>query len=658
MSPAAAHSQGAPAPDSLAATVDSLAAGASAGRGLPVDSLAASIDSLAAGGSPADSLASRRSPPAQFWWDETRVLAMLGGGASPLLDRGLEPHSSAITFADLLAHESALWVDRAGVLGAWEVPAQISSGVERLSLWSGGMRVGGAGTPEAVITAVTPLQTGRAYLLAPDPILDPLGEAGDGLLWVEEPSRAWSKTPSAVRLTEGPTGAASQDLELGRVAGDWRAFGAYGHFRSDGRPLWLSPRYSLSRYQDIELSIDRATSWSGWQLKGWNRSSRSALVETGKLDWSAKQLTLQGIIHPQGGWSGQVAVDFVNDELRWLATDRTHARRSSTARAVGRLEIPAGSWHLLFSGGAQAVGVKLDRAPYLVDEDAAGAGFGAGLRRDGERASFLADAGIADSWQGGARGRGHLLLLVRPGGALTLGIEGWTDELAPFVPRADGDFSALLDEGILLPGGLSVGDGEARRATHGEARASLAWGKSRVEAGAFFRRLENAIGLDPEQAASLAPGLRDTLALANDSSADIAGARAELEIHFPLGLRAFGSGRVIASPAADELPLYTARYQGRAGLSLGRLLFKGDLYLEGRLVGLFRDSWTTPYGALPSFERLDGEIVGTVMGQAHFFLATRNLLNDDQASATVVDGQWMTLPFRNTELGLEWHFVN
>ena len=637
------------APPRQPSAVDSLAA-----PGIPDSSRAFAPDSL---GPPVLAGAG----PARVWWDAAWPRTLLPEtGAALLLDRGKQPRSAALTFSDLLWRETSLGVDRAGAPGAWEILSRIGSGVERLSLWSGGTLIGGVATPEAAANAMTPLQAGRIYFSQPEPFLDPLGSGGDGLIWIEEPAREWTKSPSATRLTEGPSAAATQDLELGRQMGPWRLFAAYGHFSSEGRPFWVSPRYSATRYQDARISIDRSTGWAGWRLQASDRASRSVIEDSGKLHWQAQQLILQGLMRPSEWLTAQVGLERQNDFLRWADEDAVDRRRGGATRAVARLGLTQGPWTFLVSGGAEAVDLTLQRDPFAVEKEGAfGSGVAIGIERKGAKHAWLVDVGHAAPWWGDAHLRGHALLSASLGSALRFAMEGWSDELAPFVPRLDGDQGALLDEGILLPGGELVEEWPLRRVAHGEGRFELAVGGSRLRAGSFLRRLEHALGTDPDEAGELEPGARDSVSAATlDESLDLAGAFGDLELGLPLGLRVFGGGRVLFQPEAADLPPLTARYEGRAGLALGRRLFKGDLYLEGRALAFFRDRWTTPYGEVPAFERVDLEILGTVMKQGHFFLATRNLLNEEQPSATYVNGQWMSLPFQHTELGVEWHFFD
>ena len=618
---------------------------------VPPGAAGASADSLPPAGIPG-------APRARIWWEDGWALGRLPSPAARLLvDRNVTRRSSALTFSDVLWNETSLGVDRAGVHGAWEIPYRIGSGVERLSLWLGGASASGAGIPEAGLPLTSPLHVGRVSFVAPDPFLDPLGGGGDGLIWAEEPLLDWSRSSSGVRLTEGPTAAASQEIFLGRETGPWRLFGNYGHFSSEGRPVWLFPRYSGIGEQNARLALDRAMGGSGWRLQVSNRVGKTVLEGNRKFAWEAREILAQGLVHV-AGLSGQVSLGRTNDGLRWEDGGENDRRLGHTTRALARLAAPLGSWSLLFAGGGEIVDLRLKRAPYDVDlKSAAGKGASVGFTREGARGALLVDAGWVDPWWGKAHARGHALVSIAPLPRLRATVEGWTDELAPFIARADGDPRALLDEGVLRTAGERVDAGPLRRVTHGEARCDFAAGGSRVEAGAFVRRLEHALGTDPAQAALLAPAERDLVdPVTLEGSLQLTGVFGEAEIGLPYGLRLFGDGVLLVDPAAGALPAFTSRAHGRGGVAWAFNLFRGDLFFEARLLGLYRDAIRTPYGELDALGRLDGEIEGTVMRQAHVFLATRNLLNDDQPSLTYTEDGWMLMPFQHTEIGVEWHF--
>ncbi|MFH1143338.1 MAG: hypothetical protein V1774_02190 [Candidatus Eisenbacteria bacterium] len=602
----------------------------------------------------------RAAPAALVWWDGTWALRCLPAGASQLLvDRRESPRSSALTFSDLLGEAGGLEVDRAGAHGAWEIPHRLGSGVERLSLWSEGSQLGGVAIPEANPTLVSVLHTGRVDLLAPDPFLDPLGSGGDGLIWTESPIDDWSRSASAVRLTEGPTGAATQELYFGRQAGPWKVFASYGHFSSEGRPFWLSPRYSWMQNQNVVLSLDRAASWSGWRLQVSDRGGRNVLEDNRKLVWQAREIQVLGQIRAAPGLTAQIALGRREDFVIW--EDGSESRREGDAtHAMVRLSTSRGSWGFLFSGGAETVDLDLNRDPFRIEErDKVGGGVSVGVQQTGAHHAWLLDAGWAAPWWGEDHLRGHGLFTLFPEGRLRFVAEAWSGASAPFVARVDGDPDALLDEGVLLPGGERVSDQPLRRIRHGEGRLEIASGGLRLRAGGFVRDQDHALAVDPDLAEWLVPGVRDAVALAQlEGPLRLTGGCGSFELLLPLRFRIFGAGRLLVEPAADELPPMTARYEGHAGLALGLRAFGGDLFLEGRLIGILRDRLTTPYGELPVYERLDGEIHGTVLGRAHFFIAVRHLVDDEQASVTFVDGEWMSAPFQHTELGIEWHFVD
>ncbi|MCK4413913.1 MAG: hypothetical protein KAY32_10230 [Candidatus Eisenbacteria sp.] len=647
-------------PDSLAALRDSLAAGGEVGTW--ADSLAAGADSAALGAADALARAAGDSLDARprRWWDAGWALRQLPAVArQPLLEQGAPRHSTSMLLSDALWREAPIGVHRSGNHGAWDLPYCISPGLDRLSLWLAGQPTSGPGIPEALTHTLSPLPIGELSYLAPDPWLDPLARGGDGMLWAAEREEPWQEAPSAVRISEGPGGAAAEELYLGRRNGPWGFTAAYAHSHSDGRPFWVMPRYSYSRYQNIRLTLDRATPDAGWRVAAADRTGRTVLEEAVKLYWQTQELSLQGQFAERDWLTVELALTRRNDLLRRWGPAGMARRRSRSTEGVVRMAANRGSWSLLLVGALAGVDVTLERDSFYVAREAQPEiGTAVGVARRGEVVTLVATGGWSDPWWGKEHLRGHVWVGLEPVRGVRLSFDGWMGATTPFVPRLDGDFAALLDESILLPGGVEATGVPLRRVRHGELGLTLGTAARSVSVGGFVREVEGAIGLDPAQALLLGPAEREAQRLAAlTGEARLAGLSGRGDLKLPLGLRIYGDGLLFIRPERELLPVLTARYEARAGAALGFALFRGDLFLEGRLLGLFRDRWVTPAGEAPRFERYDGEIHATVLRRAHLFMATRNLRNEEHFSASYVDGEWMTLPFQSTEIGLEWHFL-
>jgi hypothetical protein len=243
-------------------------------------------------------------------------------------------------------------------------------------------------------------------------------------------------------------------------------------------------------------------------------------------------------------------------------------------------------------------------------------------------------------------------------GGLRLAVEAWQTASAAFTPRLDGDGEALLESGFWNPGGAAEGEPGARETRHAEVRLASGHGERSLRIGYAVREIDALLGVDPELAGLLAPELRgdepwDALA----GSLRCRATYAALRLPLVLGARIGADGLLLLAPEAERLPVLMPRYRARVVFALVQHLFQRDLRLEGRLIGQFRDTWMTPRGETPRLERFDAEIHATV-GRAHIFFGFRNLENDVDPSATHADDAWMPLPYRSTEAGVEWHFLD
>lgn len=567
--------------------------------------------------------------------------------------------SSGMQLSDLLARESGLGILSSGCHGAWDLPYTVSPGTERLTLGFAGLAVAGPAVPEASLAMLSPLALERLMRVAPDPLVDPLAGGQDGILWGEAIDLAGSSPRSAVRLTEGPSGAATEDLVIGRQAARGAWWGSYAHSRSDGRPAWIQPRYTRTEAQNLTLHLDRASRLGPLALDASDRTGRFLLTENGKLEWQAQYVSGGWQYVPSESLTGELRLTRRNDGLHAWGAGGSTIRRTTSTDAVARARLQRRGIRLAAAAGAERVDLYFrEEAGASLEESRSGMGLAIGGTVEGQRGVMHVTAGWTSPWWGEGHGRVHLVGAMPIGGALSAELEGWNATTTPFVPRAEGDENALLEEGVLVPGALEAQDGPWRRVAHAETRLRISGADRRGSLGLFVRRLRDAIGTDPDLAAALRPDRRDTVGVAALlGRATLAGVRVACRIGLPYGARIEGDANFVLSPARDRLPLLTAREEGRAVLAIGRGFFRNDIRLEGRLVARGRGRWMTPYGTSPGYVRWDAEVRGA-KGAASFFFALRHLTDETQDSGTYVDGAWMPMPYRSSQIGVEWHFTN
>jgi hypothetical protein len=597
--------------------------------------------------------------PANPWRADWALAWMPGAACDTLLTREALFRSSTLPLSEALARESHLGLLSSGCTGALDLPYTISPGIERLSSWLDGAPTAGGAIPEAMLQTLSPLGLQEMLRLAPDPFLDPLGASRDGMLCGRSLDLAGATPLSAVRLTQGPGGAATEDFLLGRQGAQTRWWGAYAHSRSDGRPVFIHPRYSLTGFQNLALHYDRDAPYGPAGADVSDRAGRLVLEGIGKLVWQAQRLSGAWQLTPGDSLAGELRLTRRVDRLLWFRPSGETIRRTISNEALLRATIHRGRATLLFAAGGERVSLHY-REPGHAGEDGAHTGLGVamgGVLR-GREGVVHATVGWTAPWWGSAHGRAHIVGSAPLGPRMSAEAEAWAGSDAAFVPRLEGDENALLEEGVVLPGSLAARTAPLRRVVHGELRLRARAGAQQASAAFFARRLTRAIGVDPADAAGLAPGERDALGYAAlAGSVTLTGGRVAWKIALPLGGRLDGEANLLLSPGRARLPVLTARESGRVSLSFARALFQGDLLAEVRLVGQWRGRWLTPYGERPALARWDAEIHGT-KGPAHFFFALRHLANGAQDSGTYGEGEWMPLPFRSSQIGIEWHFAD
>jgi hypothetical protein len=639
----------------------------SAGSDPAADSLAAPDsaavpDSLTLPDSSAvpDSAAATVRPP--LWWRRDWLLAELGQAAGePVVRRSELFRSSAGLFSEVLERHTSLGLHRAGSPIAWDLPYDLGPGVERLSLWLDGSTTMGPAVNEAQCQTLSPLLLSEVRYLAPDPFLDPLGAGGDGMVWTSSQEPAWDEVPSQVRFTEGVGRSGTEDVLYARQIGAWRTLASYAHASTEGRQYYPNgiQRYGNAGFQNLRFEIAPGFSTMAPHLTVSDRTGKYTLYGNRKLLWSSTELTT-GVQLPWGTErTAQIGLAGRSERLQWWGPTDSGRREAWSVGASAHTALPVGPARLLFASAYERVRLRL--STYVAGDstwDADGMGIALGWRWGmgaGPR-GVTATVGWTDPWWTRGHGRARLVLVQRLAPTADLSVEAWTGRASVFIPRLEPDGDALLREGLHLLGEEPAPDGPVRRLYHVELGSCWRPGSGRLAAAVFARRIEDALGLDPDEAGNLLLDARTRESLMTSlGEATLMGARLQGRVPIAWGFRVEGAVTAVLDPPADRLPVLLSPYHGRAGVFLMRRVFKGDLELELGGSALGQGEWQTPQGAVPARVQFDAEIRALFLERALLFVQIQNLTDEFFESATY-DGSWGSLPFRSSTIGFEWHF--
>ncbi len=642
-----------PPADSLRVSADSLTVSADSLGGLP-DSLAA----IAFG----DSAAALEAPRAGLWWRaDYRLARTTAGTPRPAATRAELTRSSAMYFSELIEAESPLGLFAAGSPGAYDTPYAWGPGTDRFSFCLAGQATAGAGVPEGLSHTLSPLLSEAVFIVHPDPVFDPLGQGSDGAIYASLPDHVPQRTPSAFRLTEGPSGSGTEDLILARRVGAWGVQGSYAHANAAGRYL-----YDVTKFQNLYLAVDRAESWGGLRAVAAGRHGQVNIENHRKLLWEAEQLSVGGQWLSSTTYDAELVIERRNDLTRWWSVDENIRRRSTSTGAtlIGR-RIFLGTGEALASIGIEHTQMSYGRRHVREQNwSRTGMGLAMGWVHATGPWSYRAAVGYSDPWWQSGHLRAHLDVAYEPGTVWGGFARAWSGGTQQFVPRAEPDGVAALERGLFFPGGEDASTGGLRRVTELVVGMRLRAGPLRLETGPEWRRIENGIGLRGDQAARLVPADRESLQ--SDqllSDADLWAWQGSGRIDLLYGFALEGSGRVMLTPRTfAELPVFQPGERGQVSLVAEGSVFRGDLLWQGVATVVYTGSRTSPYGELPEHARLDLEGRGRIR-DASFFMALHNALGDPSApgdwgeSATYDDG-WMPLPGRGYRMGIEWHFLD
>ncbi len=632
------------------------AAGDSLATGVALDdSLAtAAADSGAAPDSVAVGGKERR------WWDESWAPRLIGDWAEPpAIDRGQLYRTSAMLFSQALQQHTRLGLHEAGSHIAWDLPYAIGPGIERQSLWLNGSPTTGESIGEAHAHTVSPLLLEEVRLLAPDPFLDPLGDAGDGMIWTRTQTPDWEEIPSHFRLTEGIGESSTEDIFFARETGVWRAAGSYAHAHTEGRqytPLGLR-RYRDGSFENLLVQVDRAMSSAGLRVEGARRTGDYTLINNRKLLWESGQLWAGVQLEPRSELTGELRLNRRHERFQWWGPEDSGRRRTGATEVYGRARLRALGAELYAALAYERVSHSLKT--FLTGDStwtSDGIGLAWGLRTGDDAQWASLTLGWTDPWWGGGHLRARLEAQRILSDRMALGLRAWTGESPVFIPRLEPDGDALVREGLHLPSQVDSETGPVRRMIHAELDASLRWWGAKVAPALFVRRVTGALGLDPARGYLLLPEYRDDIRLQEElGDVTLAGGRVALDWPLRWGFRIEGHATALFDPALDALPVLVPAFHGEGTLLLEGRLFKNDLEYRLSLASRVQGEMHTPVGGVPARAQLDGEIHLIFLERAHLFLTFRNLTDEWFESATYDDG-WGALPFRSSTTGLEWHF--
>ena len=589
-----------------------------------------------------------------LWWQPTFAEQAIGTWASEtLMSRDALRHTSCATLSEGLACETRLGLFSAGSPGAWDHPFFLGPGIERLTLWHNDHKTTGPGVPAPLCQTLTPLSIGTLRYVPPDPLIDPLAAGGDGLLYSATPDLRYREVPSAFRFVEGPSRASNEAAFIGRESGATRFLLTYGHASSNGRQFYLP-----SRSQNIRLQLERATPYGGLYLAGADRDGRIEMFSGGKRYWQARHLTAGAQVTAWKRIKAQARLIRRNDVFIEYGSAGWGRRRSSSTEMNLHSVLDLGQVRMTTAAAFERV--RLSTGGSLLEDIGTretGVGLAMGIAWQGAGLRALGTFGYADPWWYRGHARGRLQVAAPLGQGLTLTLKGWRTAAQTFIPRLESDGEAVLTEGLGL-GRDSTFVGEIAR-TLQHAEGGLRWerGLLTLRASAFARRLEDGLGYDPSSSALLAAGVRTSAQLDSlRGEVTLFGGLGAGELDLGRGIRLFGDLTWIADPSEDALPMLVPAYHGRGGIGLSGDIFKNDLHWRLRFIGRLQGSMMSPYGRIPGWSRLDGELHLTHRS-ASLFLQVRNI-EDDEALAATYENAWMLLPIRSVWTGMEWHFAD
>jgi len=610
----------------------------------------------------ADSAAAEAAERPLQWWRRDWLLTQLGPAAGePSLGRDELFHATAGLFSEMVQRDVHLGLHAAGSPIAWDLPYDLGPGVERLSLWLDGATTMGPALGEAQCQTVSPLLLGDVRCLAPDPFLDPLGAAGDGMIWTASQEPSWEDVPSQVRFTEGVAQLGTQDVLYARQTGKWRTLASYAHASAQGRQAYPSglQRYRTAGFQNLLLQVDRAFTLAAPRLTASDREGRYTLEGNRKLYWGSTRFSAGAQVPWGTERTAQIEFARRSERLQWWGPTDSARREARTFGVNGQAALPAGPARLLLAAAYERV--RTFWSTHAAGDTAwnsNGTGMAIGWQMGDDHRSVTATAGWTDPWWTRGHARARLVVVQQLSPSATLCGEAWTGRAGVFIPRLEPDGDALVGEGLHLLGDDPAADGPVRRIVHAQLASHWRPGGARLGAALFARHIADALGLDSEEAGALLPEVRTREDLMHSlAEVTLIGARFQGRVPLVWGLRAEGAVTAVLDPPLEQLPVLVAPVHGSGGIFLAGRAFKGDLAYELGLTAQGQGQWHTPWGPVPARVQVDAMISAVFLERAHLFVQFYNLTDEFFESATYDEG-WGALPYRSSTIGLEWHFLD
>ncbi len=507
----------------------------------------------------------------------------------------------------------------------------------------------------------------RGTLRPPDPLTLPSNPTAGPILEVDLVDPGVSPAVSGVRFTSASNRTHTEEAFLARQAGDLLLRVFYQDSKSDGRYGY----YGKQGGENLHFRVDGGSSRVGWRF-GWQRQvNRARLIERRRYVWHRSGWD-GGLALQTMGWKADLAMSTVREQHEWEAVSPI-LRRDALERALLRLQGPGESLRPMAT-------VQIDRgrltahrpvhigsAEFLVDDRSVGVGLAAGVDGVSKGWRFRASAGRSAPAMNRSGWVAALDVRRSLGSEWSLAMHADRAVRAPLMPRLADDLGILVGQGLTAP--VVDPDRPLEVLLRGSSRLSRKLGeRGSLHLEGRVQEIRHTVsGADGALLHFRSAGHpwfpEDALDMTVRSVAVQGGGTLDL-------LRGFSvTGDVVGrwSDPSWKSHLWMSPWEGRARLDWRARLFKGDLWLNLFIRGVFAGQRATPVRDAASAQ--SGETVilapgdrydagGTArVGDMTLFFMLLNL-EDDVREAAAYEAGWITLPFRSFRMGMTWHFLD
>ncbi len=555
--------------------------------------------------------------------------------------------------------------------GGYHLPDQVYSGDlpgrESPSPVIEGIPLALPGYPELPPDAIGLTWIGRAILRPPDPLTLPSNPTAGPILQLDLQDPGAAPATSGVRFTSASNRTHTEEAFLARPAGDLLLRVFYQDSKTEGRYGY----YGRQGGENLHLRLDGGTSGIGWRLGWQGHVNRVRIVEQRRYVWHRSGWD-GGFAFQAMGWKADLAMSTVREQHEWDSASPL-LRKDAVERALLRLQGPGTSVRPMATlqidrGGLRAYRpVRYGPYEFVVDDRYSGVGLAAGVDGVSKGWRYRASAGRSAPAMNRSDWVAALALRRDLGSAWSLAIHADRAVRVPLMPRLADDLGILVGQGLTVP----VVDPERRLEIliRGSGRLSRKLG----ERGTLF--LEGR-GQEIRRTVSGAEGalvyFRSAAhdwfpADAMDRTVRVVAAEAGWTMDLLLGFSATGEFTGRWADPSWKSHLWMSPWDGRARLDWRARLFKGDLWLNLFMRGVFTGRRATPVidtGAmqeggtviLAPGDRYDAGGTARVGNMTLFFMLLN--LEDDVREAAAYEAGWITMPFRSFRMGMTWHFLD